>query len=226
VSIHAFDGLRRPASFYLVRHGQSAGNDRGVVQGHTDLPLTDQGRAQAAATGRWFRDKQVDAILASPLLRARETAEIIASEAGLDLSAIILADGLKELDTGIFSGKSFEEVSRTHRDAWEAFRRKSWEAVPGAESIKSLMQRATGHWHESVGLANAGHPVIVSITHGGFFQWLFRASFNAAWQSWMPIMEQRNCGISLLKAEPVDEAPVGEAHRFYAEWKLINHTVW
>lgn len=226
MSLHAFDGLRQPAAFYLVRHGESAGNNKGVVQGHTDLPLTDQGREQARATGKWLRQKHIDLIIASPLVRARETAELIALEAGLDPQAIVQSDRLKELDTGIFSGKSFEEVSRTHQEAWAAFRRQSWEGVPGAESIKSLMHRANEHWGFAVDQANAGQPNILSVTHGGFFQWLFRSSFNAAWHTWMPIMEQRNCGVSLLNVEPVDEAPLGESHRYFAEWKYINHTVW
>ncbi len=64
----------------LLRHGESVGNAEGYFQGQSDFPLTERGRAQARSlAARWKREKkEFDYIIASPLVRAHETAEIIA----------------------------------------------------------------------------------------------------------------------------------------------------
>ncbi|NLD95435.1 MAG: histidine phosphatase family protein, partial [Fibrobacter sp.] len=82
----------------FVRHGQTQWNLEGRLQGSSDIPLNQTGRAQAAAavqvlgTGRW------DAIVSSPLSRARETAQIIADGLGLELGPAY--DLLVERDYG------------------------------------------------------------------------------------------------------------------------------
>ena len=68
---------------YLVRHGETEWNRARRIQGRTDIPLNDTGRDQARASGRLLARRQWDAVLASPLSRAFETASIIATELGL-----------------------------------------------------------------------------------------------------------------------------------------------
>src|SRR5512145_612212 len=72
----------------LLRHGESEGNLAGVIQGQMDLPLTPRGCRQAEALGKHWKAKGVtfDRIVTSPLLRARQTAEIVAAELGLDVA--------------------------------------------------------------------------------------------------------------------------------------------
>ncbi|MFZ6027207.1 MAG: histidine phosphatase family protein [Chloroflexota bacterium] len=72
----------------LLRHGESEGNLAGVIQGQMDLPLTPGGRRQAQALGeRWKAQGVVfDWVIASPLLRARQTAEIVADALGLEVA--------------------------------------------------------------------------------------------------------------------------------------------
>lgn len=68
---------------YLVRHGETDWNKQHRIQGRTDIPLNDTGRAQAEATGRLLARRQWDAVVSSPLSRAFETADIIAAAVGL-----------------------------------------------------------------------------------------------------------------------------------------------
>ena len=68
---------------YLVRHGETDWNRQHRIQGLTDIPLNETGRAQARATGRLLSRRSFDGIYASPLDRAMETARIIADELGL-----------------------------------------------------------------------------------------------------------------------------------------------
>ncbi len=62
---------------FITRHGQTDWNLRGIIQGTTDIPLNDTGRAQALTVAKELKEEKLDAIIVSPLKRAVETAEII-----------------------------------------------------------------------------------------------------------------------------------------------------
>ena len=65
---------------YVIRHGETDGNHRGVLQGQMDLPLNEMGRNLATVTGKALADIPFDVVISSPLSRARETAELILAE--------------------------------------------------------------------------------------------------------------------------------------------------
>ncbi len=92
---------------YFIRHGQSVFNVQGKLAGSTNTPLTDEGRAQAKATGQMMRanDIKVDFIAASPLSRAHETAKIVAKEIGYDPEKIHTNQLLIERHYGELEGK-------------------------------------------------------------------------------------------------------------------------
>lgn len=226
---HKFLELTRPAKFYFVRHGESEGNRRNMIQGREDMPLSDLGREHARAAGRWFAGTPIDLVYSSPLERARETADIILSELGTDAPATapVETTDLMELDTGVFSGYTFETIGEAFPEAWQVFRVESWESVPGAEPIASLYARAERHWNRIIADANAGHGTVVSVTHGGLLQWIVKATLGDDGQRWMPIIKASNCGIFLLTVRPVNydpDKPFGEdpADGFFSEWTLLN----
>lgn len=101
----------RPRYFQitLLRHGESVGNAESRWQGQADFPLTQRGRAQAQALAeRWAGEKKkFDFVIASPLSRARETAEIVASKLGLPVEFDPL---WLERDNGEFRGLTANEV--------------------------------------------------------------------------------------------------------------------
>src|SRR3546814_1711635 len=92
----------------LVRHGQSEWNATGRWQGQADPPLTDLGRAQAHHAARSLG--VVDAIVASDLQRAADTALIISGELGV--GPVVLDEGLRERDAGEWSGLTRAEIER------------------------------------------------------------------------------------------------------------------
>ncbi|MFN3491164.1 MAG: histidine phosphatase family protein, partial [Anaerolineales bacterium] len=79
----------KPKNFFitLLRHGESVGNAEMRWQGQKDYPLTERGRAQAQALAARWKQAEVkfDAVIASPLSRAKETAEIITSSLNVDV---------------------------------------------------------------------------------------------------------------------------------------------
>ncbi|MDA8409193.1 MAG: histidine phosphatase family protein [Treponema sp.] len=194
-----FSLLKEPLRVLLVRHGESEGNARQIVQGRLDLPLNARGRSQAAALAPWIAAQGPEAILASPLLRAAETAHILFG--GCEPRPRLRAEALlAELDAGPFTGLSLDEAALRHPEAHASFLRKSWDGVPGAEASVELYARALRVWEllreEGIG----GARVVVAVTHGGFLQWLIKATLGS--KSWFPLFPMSNCGLSELVAMP------------------------
>ena len=116
----------------LVRHGQTDWNLDKRIQGTTDIPLNETGRADARAAAALLADGEHHAIYASPLARARETAEIIATGLGLDAPALV--PDMREREFGEGEGMLVSEYIATYGD-WFA-------AVPRAETLEQVADRA------------------------------------------------------------------------------------
>lgn len=97
----------------LVRHGESEWNALGRWQGQADIPLTELGRRQAAVAAT--KVGSVDAIVASDLIRARTTAEIIAAHLGIE--PVLVDEGLRERDAGEWSGMTRAEIHERYPGA-------------------------------------------------------------------------------------------------------------
>ncbi|PZQ92033.1 MAG: histidine phosphatase family protein [Leifsonia xyli] len=113
----------------FVRHGQTDWNRDGRFQGSSDIPLNDTGREQARDAERMLEEWSWDAVVSSPLSRARETAEIVAAGLGLPLGPAY--PELAERDYGPLEGMSDAEVMARWPDR----------AYPGAETLDSVVER-------------------------------------------------------------------------------------
>jgi probable phosphoglycerate mutase len=114
----------------LVRHGQTDWNLHKRIQGSTDIPLNSTGRAEAAEAGARLAARDWDAVVTSPLLRADETARIIAGELGLSRPSAI--PGLTERNHGEIEGLTFAERKERFPDGVP---------VPGLESRQQVLDR-------------------------------------------------------------------------------------
>jgi broad specificity phosphatase PhoE len=129
------------ANLFLVRHGAHGDLGR-VLTGHGGgVPLTDAGRAQAAAVAARLSRERVRAIHTSPRERAVETAEIIASHVGVPVKIV---EALDEIDFGRWSGRSFDDLAGDPAwDAWNA--RRGSTCPPGGETMAAAVARARSH---------------------------------------------------------------------------------
>lgn len=117
---------------YVARHGQTQWNLENKVCGRTDLPLTEEGWKQAWLLAERTKDLQIDVIISSPMLRARQTAEPAAELHGLE---ILVDDRLIEQDYGIYEGVSrFDEGFLSNKRHF-AYR------YPGGESMMDVAHR-------------------------------------------------------------------------------------
>ena len=102
--------------FYFVRHGQSEANAAGIIADETPA-LTMQGVEQARSVGMALQDKGIKAVVCSPYLRARQTAQIIADQLGLTADHIIVINELRERGLGDKEGGPKDEASDWYFEA-------------------------------------------------------------------------------------------------------------
>jgi len=131
---------------YYVRHGQTDWNAQERMVGLTDLPLNELGRQQAAAAGTllgWL-DKKAGELdfVAGPLLRTRQTAEIVRTTLGLDAAAYRRDERLKELDFGKWEGLTWPQIRETDTANFALRQADPWGfAMPGGESYRQVAER-------------------------------------------------------------------------------------
>ncbi len=126
----------------LVRHGETVWNRDGRYQGRTDIPLAPSGETQVRALGKRLAHLPIHAAIASPLVRARRTAEAILEgrSTPLDLEA-----GLMEISHGTWEGQLSADVESAHAAMLGTWRRKPDRDVPagpGAETLGDVEARA------------------------------------------------------------------------------------
>jgi broad specificity phosphatase PhoE len=123
----------------LARHGETEWNRERRFQGQLDVPLSDVGREQARDLARLVEGEGLRRVVASPLVRARETAEIVGAQLGLDVD---LDDRLKEIDVGDWERRLKDDVEREDPETWAAFRAagEDWR-FPGGESLQEQQDR-------------------------------------------------------------------------------------
>ncbi len=123
---------------FLTRHGQTAWNALGRLQGHTDVELDDVGREQARALGAKLAGERASAVWTSDLARAHQTAEIVADE--LRIAGLRTEPLLRERQFGAFEGLTRDQCASQYPDAWAQWLSQTG-APPGGESRESAVAR-------------------------------------------------------------------------------------
>lgn len=189
----------------FIRHGQTDWNRDGLLQGSSDIPLNDTGRGQARDAVMTLRSRPWDAVLSSPLQRARETARVIADGLGIPLGAAY--PGLVERDYGPLEGTSAAEAI----DRWPD------REYPGAESLGSV----AGRGEDALARIAADFPgqSVLVVCHGTIIR------YTLARLAGRPVPGIDNGSVSMVRAEgerwtvltvngiPLEEIPLEHAAR-------------
>ena len=184
----------------LVRHGQSEGNVRGLIQGQMDEPLTEHGHQQAAAVAERLKSEGgADRIVASPLARASATAAAIGEAVALPVTT---DDRLKEYDFGEVSGMTIPEVLQSY-PGWRFWSDdRSEPLLPGEEGMPSFDERVA----EAVAELMAIDGRTIAVTHGGVVMAALNAALRLHGVADMGASRARfpmkNCGITELDRDP------------------------
>jgi uncharacterized phosphatase len=147
----------------LVRHGQTDWNLEGRIQGSSDIELNETGRRQAREAGRMLSGERWDAVYASPLARARETAEIIGQAIGA--ADVSLDPALRERHYGAAEGLTGRQTEERYAGR-----------VPGREEVLERVHPALVR----IAQERPGQSILL-VTHGGVIGTLVRHATAHAW---------------------------------------------
>lgn len=165
----------------LIRHGETDWNVDKRLQGHIDIGLNAAGQRQVLALGEALAAEGIDAVFASDLQRARDTAQAVAGTAGLTVQ---IDAGLRERCYGAFEGLRHTEIEARYPDAyrqWKArepdFRYPAGERV--AETMREFYERSVQAMQRV--LASGRYRKVAIVTHGGVLEcvhhWASQTSF-------------------------------------------------
>jgi probable phosphoglycerate mutase len=144
-----------PPVIYYVRHGLTQRNVEQRLQGRKDIPLNDQGRAQALHCGEILRqlldrdaaDPASIVYVSSPLIRARETMELMRSAVGLDPSRYEIEGRLAEISFGEWEGLTYGEILARDKALLNERERDKWEFLPPRGESYAQLTRRVEAWY-------------------------------------------------------------------------------
>lgn len=156
----------------VIRHGETAWNVDTRIQGQLDIGLNATGQRQARQLGQALADETVEAVYASDLARAWDTACAVAGPLGLE---VVPDPRLRERAFGDFEGRTFADIEANSPEEARRWRTRDPEFEPeGGESLIAFRHRVTGVAAELA----ARHPgaLVVLVAHGGVMDVLYRAA--------------------------------------------------
>jgi len=151
----------------IVRHGRTEWNRVERFRGRADLALDEEGRKQAQAASERIKEWPVAAVYSSPLRRARETAESLAKQVGLEVKEL---SGIIDIDYGQWQGLSPDEATAKDGDLYYKWQHSPHQvAFPNGESLKEVQERATSaldnliEQHKKETIALVSHKVVCQV---------------------------------------------------------------
>lgn len=194
---------------WLVRHGETQWNKEKRLCGHTDIPLSEEGRRQVRWLAGTLQHEPIDTIYTSDLSRARETAEIIASQHE-HTPPIIVSSAWREVSFGAWEGLTYSEIAEQYQDRLDYFTDPEHVSAPEGESLTDVwarllpaLQKLRTHTSENSLL----------VGHGGMLRVLLcRALGVPLNQQWQWRIDTGSCSIlDLLPYTPetADNVPQG-----------------
>jgi broad specificity phosphatase PhoE len=165
----------------LLRHGQTASNAAGLLLGRGDPPLTDLGRHQAEALAKIEGVMGATRVVASPLVRARQTAELLGP-------AVTIDDRWIEIDYGVYEGTRLGDVPSEVWTNWRAD--PSW-TPEGGESLTDLGRRVRSACEELLASGEANDADIVVVSHVSPIKaavaWALGVGDEVAWRMFLDV---------------------------------------
>lgn len=165
----------------LIRHGETDWNVDKRLQGHIDIGLNQAGQRQVLALGEALAGEGIDAIFASDLQRARDTAQAVADAAGLE---VLIDAGLRERCYGAFEGLRHIEIEARYPDAYRQWKARDPDyRYPAGERMAETMREFYERSVQAVQrvLGSGRYRKVAIVTHGGVLEcvhhWASQTSF-------------------------------------------------
>ncbi len=212
-------GAQQATRVLAIRHGETAWNVDSRIQGQLDVPLNEFGRWQAHRLALAVSDEGIDAVYASDLLRAMQTAQAVAAGTGRE---IVTDPGLRERGFGVFEGMTYAEIQQRYPEMSERWRQRDPTfGAPGGETLRDFFDRSVATVTR-LALAHPGQTIAV-VSHGGVMDALYRAAARVALdapRSW----QLGNASINRLLHTPQGFTLVGWSDTFHLEDESLDET--
>jgi len=165
---------------YLIRHGETELNARGVYYGWTDCSLSSRGISQAKDIADSLRNVSFDAVVSSPLKRTKETAVIVS---GFNEQDLFLDERLKELNFGAWEGKHYQAIQDSDRENWNLWVNDWIKASPPlGESFASLYRRVKQSIRDI--LARHDGKTVLLVSHQGCLRIIMCVLLNMKYEGY------------------------------------------
>ena len=187
IYLYLFPGMIKRSNMTqiaIIRHGTTSWNKAGKLQGHSDIPLDEEGIMQAIKLGQRLAGESWDLIYSSHLIRARQTAAIIAQE--LQIAAVMEDKRLGEAGGGLIEGTTEEERLLKWGENWKLM-------DLGMESREAVVSRGLSFMQELLS-GNAGKKILL-VSHGSFI----RKLLDAIIPDMQPTPAMKNTSITRLQ---------------------------
>ncbi len=173
---------------FLLRHGQTESNAKGIYQGSLDTELTKEGIKQAKLAKKYLSRVSFSNIYSSPKKRALDTAKIIAKGTNLEVK---VRDGLEEMHFGKWEGLSFEEINTNYRIEYQNWLSDPYKnPPPGGESFSQFVSRASNEIDNIIAENKKGSNVLV-VTHGGLILALIVKWLKIPSECWRSLIQRQ-----------------------------------
>lgn len=199
---------------YIVRHGETEWNKDKLLQGSTDIPLSENGRALARISGEALANTAFNRIYSSPLSRAYETACLFRGQQEVE---IITDERLRELCFGEYEGKNMSELLATPDCPFRFFFKQPhlYEAPADGESLEHLCERAASFMEDIILPLETTCQRVMIVAHGAINKALMtyvkKHDLSQFWSGGL----QKNCNVIILELENGHFTIIDETHIFY-----------
>ena len=209
---------------YIIRHGETDGNLRGVLQGRTDAPLNEKGRALAEVTARALADIPFDLAISSPLSRARETAEILLRCNRNPAPELRFDERILEMNFGAWEGcgispENFsvptETFLRFYTDPLHCDR------APDGENFADVCRRTGEFYQELIRDPALQDKTVLISTHGVALRCMLQQVYAPGGDFWHGKTPD-NCAVNIIRAENGVGTLVGDDLIFYDPALAVN----
>jgi alpha-ribazole phosphatase len=180
---------QKPLRLYLIRHGEVEGAEAGRLLGRTDAPLSERGREQSRQLAELLSAERLTRVYSSDLLRARTTADTIATRSNLEVRE---SSAWREIDMGEWEGRTFAALhGEAPRLVAQIFNDPARFVYPHGESFAAFTARVRGALDKLLKTHDSGN--IALITHGGVCRVIIGDALGMLARNWLRLAQDYGC---------------------------------
>lgn len=176
---------------FIVRHGQTEENDKGIIQGHLPGKLSEKGKEQAKKVGERLQSESFQYIYSSDLTRSADTAaEIIKYHSGVPVKYLEI---LRERNLGEYQGKTKEQIG------WNSYNHKGFLEPEEGETVNMLFKRG----EKILNLLTSAHPrdSVIIVTHGGIAKAMIAIMEKLGVEGYKTLPTMENTSVSIYESQ-------------------------